>query len=371
MNYRTVVFFFIISCAFSPIFAAESTPLEPSSPLSDANRSDEWDFDNFQNYWSHKILLFSSNLDKKLADNFGAEENASAPLPYSDTKIDKEREKETYRTSVGLDEFFKEGTYLDTTNRSYIKLSGGYEFDKRGGPSTFYSISARIKLPKTQEKLQLYIGDDTQDKTKLSSGQYGTNNGNGGVGLKYFIPSFFSRLYSSASIGVTRIDNPYANARFEYPVFAGDWLLKPTQNFKLSRDNKFEEWTSLYFDRKLADQELVRLLLQRSTKTDAVGMNYLSQLSYMDTVSNGSGFNHYVAMNGRTKELTGTVYENGATPKEGVYEYALGTVWRQKLFRDYLFYQLQPIVSFHEQYDYKANYIFRMSVDLYFGNQVR
>lgn len=366
---RSIFFLFILlECTSAPIFGVESEVAEPLSAMSDDNRSDKWNIDRFQNYWSRKLLLFSSNLDKKLSDNFSSDDNISAPLPYRDTKINKEGAQETYRTSIGLDEFFKDTTFLDTTNRSYIKLSGGYMADKLGDSSPFYKITARIKLPKTQEKFQLYIGDDTQEIAKLPNGQYDSINQ--GIGLKYFIPSFFNRLYSSASIGITSIDKPYAATRIEYPFFAGDWLVKAMQNFKLSRENKFEEWTTLYFDHKIDEHELFRILFQRSTKSDAVGMDYLSQISYMNTHKNGIGFNHYIAMNGRTKDLTGTAYANGTTPQEGVYEYSAGTIWRQQIFRNYLFYQLQPIVSFHEQYGYRTDYIFRMSLDFYFGNHL-
>lgn len=363
------IFIFILSlCTSAPVLGVESEPIEPQAALSDDNRSDEWNIDRFQNYWSRKLILFASTLDQKLSDNFSSDDNVSVPLPYPNTIINKERAQETYRTSIGLDEFFKDGTYLDTTNRSYIKLSGGYLYDKLGDSSPFYKITARIKLPKTQEKLQLFIGDDTQEITKLPNGQYGSTNK--GVGVKYFIPSIFDRLYSSAAIGITSIDKPYASTRIEYPFFAGDWLVKPMQNFKLSRENKFEEWTTLYFDRRVDEDELFRVLFERSTKSDIEGMNYVSQLSYMNTHKNGSGFNHYIAMNGRTKDLTGTVYENGSIPQKGIFEYSIGTVWRQQIFRNYMFYQLQPIVSFHEQYGYKTNYIFRMSLDFYFGNHL-
>lgn len=378
-----LIFFLITLTPILPVFGSEPESLEQyalehNTTLSDHNDTFLTDMDSFQNYWSHKVLLFSSNLDHKLSgtseENLSvAEDNKSISLPSdniqpptSNNDIKKIRNEETYNASLRLDEFFKDETHLDTTNRSYIKLRSGFEYDRRGSSSLFYNVLARIKLPKTQEKLQLYIGEDTQENTKLSTTQNGANNE--GVGLKYFIPSLYDRLFSSASIGISRIDNPYAKARIEYPLFIGNRLFKPTQNFKLSLDNRFEEWTNLYIDRKISDQEVLRLLLQRSTQSGVIGMNYLSQLSYMNTLNYGIGFNHYLALSGRTKDLTGTLYANGTTPQAGVYEYSVGTIWRQKIFRDYLFYQLQPMISFHEQYGYMPNYIFRISMEFYFGN---
>lgn len=364
-----------------PVFGMESdftTPVisENNTTLSDNSSAKHWNIniDSFQDYWSRKLVLFSSNLDHKLFSYYDDEEENLSIVDTNVTKqqiivrarIKKEQDKETYQTSIWLDEFFKDETYLDATNKSYVRVRGGYEYDKRGDPSPFYNITARIRLPKTQKRLQLYIGDDTKERANLSKAQNATNNE--GIGLKYYIPSFFERFNTSASIGVSGIDIPYAKARIEAPLFLGSWLVKPAQYFKLSRKNEFEEWTDLSFDQKLADNEMVRFLLQRSTHSTEPGMSYLSQFSYMNTLKDEIGFNHYIGISGRTQDLIGTVYDSGTTPQEGIYEYSIGTIWRQKLLRNYLFYQMQPILSFHEQYNYKPNYIFRVSLDFYFGN---
>lgn len=341
--------------------------------------------DDFHGYLSNKILIFSSNLDHKLSGTESNESNITHPdstktlsptaqapitsLAYGkNTKIKNKQEEETYLTSVWLGEFFKDETYLDRTNRSYLKVRGGYEYDRRGDSGLFYNLTARIKLPKTQGKLQLYIGEDTQDNINLSTIQYNTNNE--GIGVKYFITSFLDKLHTSASIGISSIDNPYAKARIEYPYFFEHWMFNASQNFKLSVKNEFEEWTNFFFDRKLSDQDMLRFLLQRSTVSTVKGMNYLAQVSYMNSWKDGLGLNNYIAINGRTRDLADPLYANGTTPQEGVYEYSIGSIWRQKLYKDYLFYQLQPIISYHEQYDYKVNYIFRISLDLYFGNNL-
>lgn len=341
-----------------------------------------WNMDHFQEYWSRKVLIFSSGLDKMISGGLDKEKNVLSPennqsgYPLSDTDkrfskpvFRNEENRETYRTSAGFDDFFKEETYLDATNQSYVRVRGGYEYDRRGDSSFFYSVTARIKLPKTQEKLQLFIGDETEGTIDPSNApRTGTNEG---IGLKYYLPSLYGRLYTNASVGFSGIDDPYVKTHMEYPLFLGNWLFKTTQNFKYSVESKFDEWTSFYFDRKLSNKEMIRILLQRSTNTDVKGMEYLSQISYMNTLKHNIGFHYYLAANGRIKDLTGTFYDNGSTPQEGVYNYSAGMIWRQQLFSDYLFYQIEPILSFHEQYDYKPNTLLRLSIDLYFGHKNR
>ncbi|MGA9047036.1 hypothetical protein [Sulfuricurvum sp.] len=394
-----ITFFFTIPAVFGMAFEASEPDVPPAgldyvssnqsvfehnTTFPDYSSAGNWGIDSFQDYWSHKILRFSSYLDHVLSTfymdannllicdanatnqlNVNADTNV---IPcYTISEIEQKKAKETYLASIWLDEFFKDGNYLDMTNRSYVLVRGGYEYDRRGDSSIFYNIKARIKLPKTQGKVQLFIGDDTPESINLSNAQYSSNNE--GIGLKYYTPGLFEHLHTSAAIGFSRIDNPYVKTRIESPIFSGNWLFKPIQEFKFSHENEFEEWTNLYFDRKLSDSEILRLLLQRSTKSGVRGMNYLAQLSYMNTLKYEIGFNHYIGMSGRTKDQSGTAYIDGTTPQEGIYEYSVGTIWRQKLLNDYLFYQIQPIVSFHEQYNFKPDYIFRFSLDFYFGSQ--
>lgn len=369
MNKRSSAIFLILLLS-GCIHAAEASDSLLETANADHNvtaaeaQGWEWDLDRFQKYWSRKVLLFSSNLDQKL---FGTEEENSTKNPVDPLqRLDLDtKELKTYETSGWLDDFFKNETYLDTTNRSYVRLRGGYEIDERAGPSLFHNLNVRIRLPKTEGRLQLYIGEDKQENIHLS--HLPATPKTEGVGLKYDLPSLAKRLHAAASVGFSGIDNPYAKARIEYPLFWGSWLVKPSQNVKFSAENEFEEWTNLFFDRKLSENSILRLLLQRSTKSAENGMGYFTQLSYMNTVEHGIGFTPYLALSGRTQERS-SLYDNASPGRAGVYDYSAGVIWRQKLLRDYLFYQIQPIFSFHEQYDYKPNAIIRLGFDLYFGN---
>jgi hypothetical protein len=329
----------------------------------------EQSLDDFQEYWSRKILIFSSNLDQMLSRGIEDDENLSVGIDncFSKPVFVHEKDRETYQTVVGFDDFFKDEVHLDRNNQSYVKVSGGYEYDYRGKAALFHTLSARIKLPRTQEKLQIFIGDETQTANSLSHPHQPLLNE--GIGIKYYFPSLYGRLFSNASVGFSGIDNPYVKTHIEYPVIFDHWLIKLSQNFKYSLENNFDEWTNIYFDRKLSDKEMLRILLQRSTNSEVRGMEYLSQISYMRTGKYDVGYTYYLSCSGRTKDLSDSYYDNGLNPREGVYEYTTGVIWRQKLMGDYLFYQIEPIVSFHEQYDYKSNYRLKFTFDLYFGKK--
>lgn len=316
--------------------------------------------DDLEQYLSKKVMITSSKLDRFISDDY--DQNTSKE--NDNRKAPSDERKETFLLSTGFSDFFKDETYLDVTNRSYVKLQAGYLYDKRGNSDLFNGITARLRLPKTQKQLQLFIGRDQDGVLSLNN----VRHEDSGIGLQYYMNSLYKGLFSRASIGISGINNPYVKTNIEYPLYFENWLLRPVQTFKYSARDKFDEWTDFYFDYKVSKTEIVRLLLERSTNSEIKGMHYLSQLSYLNAYSDDISLNYYVGMNGRTKDLV-TLYDNNTThPQEGVYEYTAGVTWRHRLWKDYVFYQIDPQISYHEQYNYKPNHIFRIGLEVYFGN---
>lgn len=359
------------------LFSAVLAVCSATSVFSDTNltQSDntglfEKNLDDFQKYLSLKVLIFSSKLDQ--IGSSGLDENQT-----TDSIVDSNRSEDTlqsnfnqpieensYPPPLPFDSFFKDDIYLNTTNKSYIKIHGGYEFNQLGPSAISHNVSARIKLPKTQEKLHLFINNEPKKTTLLPT--INQSSSDVGIGLKYYLPQVYEKLFSNVSIGFAGITNPYVKTYFEYLIAFTNLEIKSTQNFKYSHKNKFDEWTDFYFDRKLSQQNMVRLLLQRSTNSEVNGMEYLSQLSYTNALEKEISCVYYISVNGRTEDTPASLYENGSIPKEGVYNYSAGVIWRQQFFKDYLYYQIEPILSYHEQYNYKPNYILRFTIDLFF-----
>lgn len=313
--------------------------------------------DELGQYLSKKVSVVSSNIDHLFSEE--GDTNATQEGNTTD-----DQDKEAFLVSTGFRDFFKDETYLDVTNRSYVKLHGGYEYNEQGDSAIFHGVTARLRLPKTQKQLQLFIGGEPDNTMGLKK----TAHQDSGVGLKYYMNSLYQGLFAHASIGISGITNPYVKTTVEYPLYFENWLLRPVQTFKYSVRDKFDERTDLYFDRKISNTEMIRLLLERSTNSEIKGMNYLSKISYFNAYREDISCSYYVGMNGRTKDLLDTTYINNLYPQEGIYDYSVGVTWRQRLWKDYVFYQMDPLVSFHEQYNYKPNYLFRIGVDIYFGN---
>jgi hypothetical protein len=335
----------LLLCGCFPLFAAEAASSDGPS-LADTALTP---FDYFQKRTSHVIRRFSSNVDERLSHVFD-DENVSESLS----------EEEEF----SLLDYFTDDTAFDPTNRSYVRLVGGYEFDRRGDNSQILDITARIILPKTQNRLQLFIGDETKETGDLST--LDTEEERTGVGLQYYFGRFAKLLHPNVVLGLSGIDNPYLKGRVSYPMRWESLLVKPSQTVRYSGEKEFEEWTDLLFAYRVHPKRMLRLLLRRSTERDVEGMAYLAQLSYYKPSFHHTGLRPYVGIDGRTKALS-EPYENGTPAGTCIYNYTAGVIWKDSFLRDYLFYQVHPAVEYHEQYDYRPNYILRLSVELFIG----
>jgi len=308
---------------------------------------------------SQKVLIFSSNLDHRVKTWVKNDNNASS----------EEKEAYSLYSMVSLyDDFFKDTTYLSTTNRSYIRLRWGLEQNHEEGLNNINNIRVNLRLPKTEDALYIFIGDDEDDETKTFNNK--DEERQTSVGVKYVLDNL-DILNVSVFGGFRGVTNPFIKLRAQYPIAFKYILFRPIQYVEYAYEDEFREETRFYFDHRLQNKtDLIRLMLKRYTKTYLDGMNYSAQLSYLSTVKHSVGYQVYTSMQGQTQAQSSKPQNKkyNITPKAGIYNYKTGIVWKQQFFKKYLFYELQPFVEFDQQYDYNANYVFRANLELYFGD---
>lgn len=323
--------------------------------------------DYIQSNISHKILVFSSNLDHTVKGWVEDDTNSSSKEVIKSIEEEKDAYK-LYSVVSLYDDFFKDETYLSTSNDSYIRLRWGVEQNQEEGFSFLNNIRVNLRLPQTEEALYLFIGDDEDEQTKTIDKD--TKDKPTSIGVKYVLKNL-DILNASIFGGFRGITNPFIKLRVQYPIAFKYLLFRPVQYVEYALEDEFKEETQLYFDHLLASKkDLVRIALSRYTQTSVEGMNYSAQLSYLSTVKHGVGIQVYTGFLGRTglntTQPANTKYN--ITPKVGINNYSTGIIWKEQFFKKYLFYELQPLVEFDQQYNYNANYIFRANIELYFGD---
>ncbi len=306
-----------------------------------------------------------SNPSSEQLEQYLVSQQGKQKLPKQLYSSDKRQGERTYLISEWFSDRYIDNSFLDRTNRSYIRLRGGYAYSFQNNDEYLYSITARLKIPRTREKLDLVIGDETRYSSDLSlQGTEAERDNSIALGLNNPL-GLLKPVDTKLRLGFSGITNPYAKASFNYQALLAHWLIVPNQTFRYSAENRFEEWTNLNFSRKTAHQMIFSLLIQRSTASDVDGMDYFVQPTLDFSLGRYGNFTPYMGMYGRTQEQMED--EEGYTPKRGIYRYAVGLNWSKQATRKYIVYRIQPILSYDDKYEFRPEYYVKALLEFYFG----
>ena len=306
----------------------------------------EQQLDEKQEKFSKYIVELFDNIDKKIAY-----------WVYSDD----ENITTQSQTKNSIDEFFKGEKYIKETNKSYLQFRLKSLLQSKGSSSITPYIKAQIPLQRSQKNFQIFFSEIKKDEIAESVSQI-ENEKSAQVGISYFTPMKYD-IKSKYSVGLRSLST-YASARYSKEFEFGKWIIEPTQEFKYSTKYNFSEETNIYFDRALDEKSLFRTAIHRKTQEDADGYDYALSFSYYLTPSHKKGFGVSQLFWGNSK------YSCDIYPEQysGISNYATQFSWRQNIFRKWIAYEIQPIVSFHREHNYEANYMLRFYLDFYFGN---
>jgi hypothetical protein len=305
--------------------------------------------DETHQYFSQKVYNFSHHLDDKLS-------GYACMIDSDCVSLDDEKTQSEEGESAVNDwfsSFFRDEIFDDVYTKSYVIVRGTVEYDHRTDDVSFSGrVKASLALPKTEDRLHFYIEDEDNDD--LGSRDFGKDT-RSNIGLRYFQEN--DRLIkSSYSLGLHSLDDPYARATFWLPYQIGAWRNRISQKFQYSVDEKFEEETRFYFDRILDDDSFVRFLAARWTIEEIEGMQYFGNIVYNKITSFNKGYQIGVSALGHTE------------PENEITQYAVYGVYKENIYRKWLFYEIEPRVEWDREYDFDPNYKLLVSLEIFFGD---
>lgn len=268
-----------------------------------------------------------------------------------------------------IDAFFQSAKFTDETDKSYVNVRFNQTLQSKAPTTDDLSVNAHISLKRTQKKFNLFMHSLEDGKIfKSSTSDPTTTNTHTKqeVGLSYW-KQLKHGVKSKYSLG-TRGLNPFVRARYNKVFSQGLWTIEPAQQFEYSIKDNFKEQTNLYFDRRLDESSLFRTTLQRETMSGLSGMNYSLSFSYYNTSSSTKGFSLSQSFIGNTNYTYVDDSNVTSSSYPGINNYVTSFNWRQSIWKKWIIYDINPAISFHKQYNYKANYILGVNLNLYFGN---
>ncbi len=320
----------------------------------DLNTSSQYSYiDTTHAIISDELESLSKSMDTALSSNF-EKSNIS--------KIDKVRAK-----SASLDSFFHTSKFIDETDETFVRINFNSFFQSKGKANFKAKVRAHIPLSRTKKHYNLFFEDITQDNLKNALKE-NEKTSSLAIGFNFFAPKTYG-IKSKYSIGTSGI-KPFLRARYDLNFQTHNWIIEPIQQFKYSSNKKFEEKTTIYFNKLFSSSELFRFLLFRATQEKEKGMDYGTSVQYFLTLDETTVISLKQSLFGNTK-YQDISYKDDFTKDykifSGIHNYYTSLSWRKNIWKKWFYYELSPGVNFHKQNDFKVNYSIFFSIDIYLG----
>ena len=321
-----------------------------------------------QEGYADKLHHRASEYVKKVSDY--ADDKLVSMADYIDNKevnVSNANESTLKSDKDSVDTFFLNNKYLDETDSSYVSLRPTATLSTKESDKFDIKVSAHLALSKAQKRFKFFINDLNKDNAKkIITDNKEEEQSAPALGINYFAPENYG-IESKYSLGIRGIF-PFTRARYSMEFHPGSWIIEPIQEFEYTLEDEFREETDLFLDTKITNLTLFRLYLSRGTKNTKPGMSYNASVSLFYTPSKNLGLSFLQYVNGSTKyqhavdeDADPVIYED----YNGIYNYGTSITLRQNVWRPWFFYELEPGVNFHKQFDYEPNYTLRILFDIF------
>ncbi|TRO84028.1 hypothetical protein [Trichloromonas acetexigens] len=264
-----------------------------------------------------------------------------------------------------LDNFFADPRFESEQSKTRLKVRFSLFAEDESDVEYDVRAALRLDLPILEDRLHLLIaGDpDEEDGYRAISGAEGTsptvvdNEEDFSLSLRYFIKRKTLRHLSLRSGLRWRDGMPavFLEPRYRRTIPLDDWTFRFTQRLTTITDGTIRARTLFDFDRQVRDKLFFRTTAEGVWDKDDHGYAY------------GLGFSLYQPFSRRRTLVYG--WSNGFVthPHHRLENVTLSLRYRQRIWRDWLFYEVVPQVSFPREEDYEVTPGILLRLELVFG----
>lgn len=262
-----------------------------------------------------------------------------------------------------LDSFFRDERSEIEENKTSLRLRMYSYYEEGEGTNVKARLRLSLVLPELENKFHIMItGESDQDKKfreiplsekrEIDPGSERNLN----LALRYFITATEERNVSFKVGG--RIDTfppvIYAGPRFSVSKTFDPWLLRLTQEVKYFSDDGWESETRFDFERFLKKPVFLRLSTEGSWYEHEPGYFYQLNCSVYHALDQDRVFGYFWNNFFETR------------PRHRLAETQLGIRYRQKTWREWLFFELIPQVAFREEEDFEPTFGITFAMEAFF-----
>ncbi len=274
--------------------------------------------------------------------------------------IDRHKESvdtQIQRASGWVDKFFADPNYEAETATSLIRIRPEFYYRKEQGAKGKLKVGLKFALPNLGRKTSLVIGsDDTIDSWGDNSDD---SEGEPIIGLQFFGKST-RRWNTSLSAGVKF--NEFAGfigPRVRYLAPMGkNKSFRFTQAVRYQTNGYWNTISRLDLNFILGGRFFFRQTFDgrwRGERSDDEGFRTRVSSIFTQRLQSTAGLQYDFS----------TIFHT--RPDTHVDRYVLSVRYRKRTSRDWLYYEIVPLISFDHDYDYKFNPGIRLRVEVFYG----
>ncbi|QTA93265.1 hypothetical protein [Desulfonema magnum] len=240
-----------------------------------------------------------------------------------------------------IDTFFIDERIDEELKNSRLRIRLGARFTEGRDSRMWQRVRLNIKLPQTNRRLQLVADGLFQDDNVKESQKISDTDNSFDTALRLVLrETKADRLQFSAGLKFRPEPDPYLRIRWRGIIPVKEWVISPTQFFIWRNQDKFSETTRLDIEQRLPENALFRMRGEVTWSEFDSEILFRSSISYSQTLSDLLGFGFSLSAEGNIRPLP--AMEN----------YRMSFRYRQAVYQDWLFLQLEPAVNFFRDDDY-------------------
>lgn len=249
-----------------------------------------------------------------------------------------------------------------SSSASYITITPEVTFSEDPAVKFDLDFSARLRLRRFSDRLELFVDRFDEDEDLLD-GVLGRVNRRahdseeeGGAGLRYRLPQYFA-LHSSISASMAFKPEPIPRLKLRGSVQAkpGKWRVNLNETLFWESDDGFGEKTQLELSRPLGSNTIIRSSTAAVWSETSEGVDLGQTLTWSHKLSHRRIISFRAGVAGHTE------------PSAVVDIYTVRAIWRQQIYRNWIYLEIEPGVDFPDDEDFDAIPLLSIRFDLILG----
>jgi len=266
-----------------------------------------------------------------------------------------------------IDSFFGDDRNYQESNKSMVQFALTRASGYGGNDSYVFSARANLSLPSTEKRLHLLVesnpdqnitGEPPQNQENKQFTEKVDTPQSYGLALRYEkLKEELKALHLSADAGVKfqgiHID-PFVRARGSYSIPLDKWRMKAFESVFWFNTIGAGETTQIDFEHILSEPVLFRASSNATWLNEQHNFDLRQDLSIYQTVNDRSALLYQASATGISN------------PQYQVTDYVLLLLYRYRLHRNWIFFEVSPQVHFPKIKDYRRSAALNMRLEILF-----